>query len=216
MKKHFIFILLFFLLHNISVLAEDGYKVISPAIPTKTGDKIEVLEFFWYGCSHCYNLEPYADKWLKDKPDDVEFIHIPGVFSKRWIAHAKAFYTAKQLGVLDLIHKDLFIAIHVKRQSIFDENSLKRFFAEKGVNKNKFSKVYNSDEINNNIKQAFIAGQKYKLTGVPAVIVNGKYLVNGQSAGGYENLFTVVDKLIEKERKNHKRTEDVNSNIVDS
>jgi len=189
------------LLGSHTVAAEgDGYTTITPAQPTQTGDKIEVLEIFWYACPHCYDFEPYISEWLESKPDDVEFRHMPGIFRKNWIPHAKAFFTAEKLGILDSIHGPLFDAIHKEKKKIHDDASIKKFFVKHGVDKGEFTKIYESDEVNTKVKQAFVMGQRYKVTGVPALIVNGKYMVSGSTAGSLENVLKVIDALVDKER----------------
>lgn len=178
----------------------EGYNVISPAQPTQTGDKIEVLEIFWYACPHCYDFEPYVKEWLQNKPEDVTFRRMPGIFRKSWIPHAKAFYTAEKLGILDQIHTPLFNAIHRDRKKIHDDAAMKKFFVKQGVDKGEFTKIYESEEIDTKAKQAFVMGQRYKVTGVPAIIVNGKYMISGSTAGSFENVLKITDSLVDKER----------------
>ena len=186
--------------HNHSQNQSNAYTRIIPAQPTQSVDKIEVLEVFWYGCSHCYDFEPYVKKWLLTKPDDVDFRRMPGIFSKNWVPHAKAYFTAVKLGVLDKIHTPLFEAIHQDRKRVHSEETLKDFFVSKGIDGDEFTKVYNSSEIETKFKQAFVMGQRYKLTGVPAVIINGKYMTSGSLAGSYDHLLKVIDDLVAKER----------------
>ena len=180
---------------------EDGYQEIVPAQPTQApAGKIEVVEVFWYGCPHCYHFEPYLEKWLQTKPDDVVFRRVPGVLNQSWLPHAKAYFTAEKLGILDKIHRPLFDAIHKDRKPIFTEDQLRDFFAEFGVDPDEFTKIYNSDEVETKTKQAFFLARGYRLTGVPSMIVNGKYLTSGTLTGSYENMLKVVDDLIKKER----------------
>ncbi|MBT7952671.1 MAG: thiol:disulfide interchange protein DsbA/DsbL [Gammaproteobacteria bacterium] len=180
--------------------ADDPYKLIIPVQPTQTDNKIEVLEIFWYGCPHCYDFEPHIEKWLENLPEDVEFRRMPGIFNKNWIPHAKAYFTAEKLGVLDKIHSPLFNALHKERKRIYSEDELKDFFVAKGIDGDEFTKVFNSSEIETKFKQAFVMGQRYKITGVPAVIVNGKYMTSGSMTGSYENLLKTIEDLIAKER----------------
>ncbi len=195
------FSLFLFLLISGQVRAEgQGYVTISPAQPTQTGDKIEVLEVFWYACPHCFDFEPHISKWLESKPDDVEFRRMPGIFRKNWIPHAKAYFTAKKLDVLEDIHTPLFDAIHKQKKNIHDDDDFEDFFVKHGVDEDVFTKVYESEEVETMVKQAYVMGQRYKITGVPAVIVNGKYMVSGSTAGSFENVLKVIDQLIEKER----------------
>jgi thiol:disulfide interchange protein DsbA len=186
---------------SISAHADDSYKLIIPVQPTQTDGKIEVLEVFWYGCPHCYSFEPHIESWLKTIAEDVEFRRMPGIFNKNWIPHAKAYFTAEKLGVLDKIHSPLFEALHKERKRIFSEDELKKFFVSKGIDGDEFTKVFNSREIETRFKQAFVMGQRYKITGVPAVIINGKYMTSGSMAGSYENLLKTIDLLVDKERE---------------
>lgn len=205
MKNRLIIILsaflLFFITNAFADSVDDYYQQIRPAQPTQAPEgKIEVAEVFWYGCPHCYAFEPILESWLKTKPDDVVFRRIPGVLNKNWVPHAKAYFTAEKLGILEKIHKPLFDAIHKERRRIFTEDQLRDFFEEQGVDPDEFNKIYNSDEVETKTKQAFFLARGYRLTGVPSVVVNGKYLTSGSLAGSYENLLKVVNYLIEKER----------------
>lgn len=178
------------------------YKPIRPVQPTQVEDgKIEVVEIFWYGCPHCYSFEPYVDNWLKTKADDIEFRRIPGIFSDKWMPHAKAYYTAMKMGVLDKIHQPLFEALHRQKKRIYNDKEIKEFFIQQGIDGNEFSRVYNSNEINIKVRQAFIMGKKYGVTGVPSVVVNGKYLTSGTLARSFDNLLKVIDQLADKERE---------------
>ena len=181
---------------------EQPWAFVQPQQPTQVQPgKIEVLEFFWYGCPHCYSMEPYVVKWLQSKPADVEFIRVPGVLNKLWMAHARAYYTAQKLGVLEQIHQPLFDALHRDHRKIFSEDELRDYFEEKGVKGEDFTRTYNSHDVEIRVKQAFVLAQNYRLSGVPAFIVNGKYATSGQLAGTYENIITTVNNLIEMERK---------------
>lgn len=180
---------------------ELSYQAVQPQQPTQVAPgRIEVLEFFWYGCPHCYAMEPFVEKWLQTKPADVEFIRVPGVLNKVWMAHARAYYTAQKLGVLDQVHKPLFDAMHRERREIFSEDALRDFFGEKGVKGADFDRVFKSHEIEIRIKQAYQLAQSYRLTGVPAFVVNGKYLTSGQLAGTYDNIINTINQLVEMER----------------
>lgn len=184
---------------------DEGYQEIRPAQPTQVPDgKIEIVEVFWYGCPHCYDFEPYLEKWLQTKPDDVVFRRVPGVLNKTWLPHAKAYFTAEKLGVAAELHKSLFDAIHKEKKSIFTEDKLRDFFKEHGVDSDEFTKIYRSDEIETKTKQAFFMARGYRLTGVPSVVINGKYMTSGSLTGSYDDILKVMDYLIEKERKPQK------------
>jgi thiol:disulfide interchange protein DsbA len=179
-----------------------AFDELNPPQPTQTGDKIEVVEVFWYGCPHCYSLEPYLEKWLESIPEDVEFRRVPGVLGKNWLPHARAYYTAEILGILDNIHKPLFEAIHRENRNIMDEKRLRDFFAQQGVKKAEFDKVYRSQEVTDKIKEAFTASVGYKLTGVPSIIINGKYRTSASMTGSNQKLIDVINQLVEHERQN--------------
>ena len=182
-------------LHDITGL----YKELSSAQPTRTGDKIEVLEIFWYGCPHCYHFEPFIEKWLEEKAGYIEFVRMPGVLGKNWLPHAKAFYAAEKLGILNKIHLPLFEAIHKDRRDILSEKNLKVFFSEHGVSGDAFEQAYNSKEVEENVRKAFTAGKNYQLTGVPTVIINGKYETSASMVGDYYKVIDVVNTLAAKE-----------------
>jgi thiol:disulfide interchange protein DsbA len=188
-----------FLFFN-SAYAADEYLIISPSQPIQNPGKIEVVEVFWYGCPHCYDIEPYLDKWLETKADDVDFIRMPGIFRKSWIPHAKAFYAAEKMGVLDKFHQPLFHELHKKRKKVFEKDSIIEFAGNLGIDEDEFEKAYESDEVEAKVKQAFLMGQRYKVPGTPAMIVNGKYLVSGSTAGNFGNAFKVINQLVDKER----------------
>lgn len=196
------FLLLIILFSSVSPAepaAGTGYEVLTPAQPTQDPDKVEVIEFFWYGCPHCYSLEPLLDKWLRSKPDNVTFIRQPAVFSKRWGQHAKAYFTAEALGVVDQVHADLFDAIQNKKQKLTTEDQLAKFFIAHGVDEEEFRKAYNSFLVDTKMRQAKSMAARYGITGVPAIIINGKYKTSGPLAKSHENMIEVMDLLIKQE-----------------
>ncbi len=177
------------------------YQRLATPVPTATGDKIEVVELFWYGCGHCYSLEPVITAWLEKKPANVEFVRIPAVLGRNWEPHARAYYAAQVLGVADKVHKPLMDAIHAQKRTIFNEEQLAAFFAEQGVDKEAFLKAYKSFEVETKLRRSLQLVQRYGIDGVPAVIVNGKFVTNGTLAGSTAKIFEVVDYLLAKESK---------------
>ena len=198
MLKKIIF-LLFFSLSTISQAEPLGYETLSPAQPTQNQDKIEIIEFFWYGCPHCYSLEPSIQKWLKTKPDNVQFIRQPAVFSSLWGKHAKAYFVAEALGVTEKVHADFFDAIQNKKQKLTSEDQLAKFFVEHGVDETEFRSTFNSFLIDAKLRQAQAMAPRYGITGVPAIIINGKYKTNGPLAKSHENMIKIMDQLIQQE-----------------
>lgn len=175
-----------------------GYEAVTPAQPTKNTDKIEVIEFFWYGCPHCYSFEPFLSKWAKTLPKNVEFIRQPAVFSELWGKHAKAYFTAEALGVVDKVHSDLFDAVQAK-QSLETEDELAKFFAAHGVKESDFRTNYNSFLVDAKMRQAKTMAARYGVNGVPAIIINGKYRTNATLAGSQEKMIDVINQLIKQE-----------------
>jgi thiol:disulfide interchange protein DsbA len=161
-------------------------------------DKIEVIEFFWYGCPHCYSLEPAMQAWLKTKPANVEFIRQPAVFSDVWGKHAKAYYVAEALDVVEKVHADFFDAIQNKKQKLVTEDELAKFFAAHGVKDEDFRAAYSSFLVDSKMRQAEAIAGRYGITGVPALIVNGKYKVTASTAKSQENMINVTNQLIQQ------------------
>ncbi|WP_411727145.1 thiol:disulfide interchange protein DsbA/DsbL [Methyloglobulus sp.] len=194
-------LIIFFVSYTTLLKAEEqlGYEVVSPAQPTANPAKIEVIEFFWYGCPHCYSFEPSLTKWLKALPANVEFIRIPAIFNEQWGKHAKAYFTAEALGVVDAVHTNFFDAIQEKKQELETEDQLAKFFAAHGVKEAEFRETYNSFMIDAKMRQAPAIAAKYGITGVPAIVVNGKYKTNGTLAGSQEKMIGVMNSLIKKE-----------------
>ncbi|MBT7408819.1 MAG: thiol:disulfide interchange protein DsbA/DsbL, partial [Methylococcales bacterium] len=151
------------------------YQEIVPNQPTTDATKIEVIELFWYGCPHCYSLEPYLKRWLAQKPDDVKFIQIPVQFRADWTMHAKMYFTAKYLGILNDIHETIFDAIHMGKKKFKTVDSVRTFFKEHGVSEKDFNKTFKSFAVRNQIVRTKKLARLYGVNGVPALIVNGKY-----------------------------------------
>ncbi len=190
---------LFISLTSLSQAESLGYETLSPAQPTQNQDKIEIIEFFWYGCPHCYTLEPTMVEWLKTKPDNVEFIRQPAVFSSLWGKHAKAYFVAEALDVVDKVHADFFDAIQNKKQKLTSEDQLAKFFVAHGVDEAKFRETFNSFLIDAKLRQAKAMAPRYGITGVPAIIINGKYKTSGPLAKSHENMIKVMNQLIAQE-----------------
>ncbi len=174
------------------------YKKIDQQM-TESGDKIEVLEFFWYGCPHCYHFEPNLNAWKKSKPANVSFIRVPAVFRPDWKVQARAYYALEIMGVIENIHGKIFDAIHKKKKRLNTLDSLADFVAKHGVDKARFIEEYNSFAVDGKVRKAVKKIKAYKIEGVPTVAVNGKYTISGRLAGSYENMIKILDHLIEKE-----------------
>jgi thiol:disulfide interchange protein DsbA len=163
-------------------------------------DKISVMEIFWYGCPHCYQMEYHLTPWLKDKDDDVAYIRVPGVVNDKWQPLARVFFAARQLDVLNDIHLPLFHAIHRDKRSLTSDTEIKAFIEERGLDGDVFMKAFNSNDIQLVLEDIFEFTVNYRIASVPAFIINNKYITAPTLAGSYENVTEVIDHLIELER----------------
>lgn len=166
---------------------------------TASPDKIEVLEFFWYGCPHCYQFDPILERWLETKPANVEFVRVPAVFRPEWKVHARTYYALQAMGLGEKYHKAIFDAMHKDKADIYSETAMIDFLVSKGVNKDDFKSAYGSFSIDGLLRKTIKKVKSYAIRGVPAMAVNGKYLISGKSAGSFDNMIRIVDYLIKKE-----------------
>jgi thiol:disulfide interchange protein DsbA len=181
-------------------VAGTHYDLISPAVRTADPGKIEVVEFFWYGCGHCYHFEPLVGQWKKSIADDVDFRGSPAIWNQAMDLHAKAYYVAEVLGVMDTMHTALFQAMNVDKKRLSSEAEVAAVFAANGVSTEDFNKALNSFGVSSQVRQADARAKAAKITGTPEMMVNGKYRVSTRKAGNQANMLKVVSFLIEKER----------------
>jgi thiol:disulfide interchange protein DsbA len=179
-------------------LKDSNYTVLNAPLDVSTGDKIEVSELFWYGCSHCFGLEPKVEQWKKDIPENAEFVKVPAIFSKRWEFHGKAFYTMEVLGVLDQANDAFFHQIHVSRKPINQLSDLITFLAKYGKTADEVTSAFNSFAVDTKLRNAKIITAKSTANGVPAFLVDGKYHTSVKLAGSTDNLFNVINQLVDK------------------
>lgn len=179
------------------------YVRLDEPLPTQDKSKIEVVEFFWYGCVHCFHFEPALRAWASRQPDDVYMRGSPALWNKTMGLHAQAFYTAQALGVLDKLHEPLFAALNVEpKVKLNDESSIQKFFAKYGVDKADFSKAFNSFGVASQVKQADARARSTGIEGTPELLVNGKYRISSRLGGGQSTsqMLQVADFLIDQER----------------
>ncbi len=176
------------------------YKKIE-AQPTGSGDKVEVLEFFWYGCPHCYHFEPDIRAWQAKKPGNVVFRRVPAIFRPEWKVHARAYYALLNMGVIESLHGKIFDEIHKHRKPLNTRDSMADFVARHGVDRQRFIEEYNSFTVDGQVRKALKKQKAYNISGVPTVAVNGQYVTNGSMAGDYPTLIRVIEHLVEAESK---------------
>ncbi len=183
--------------HAADYVAGKDYTLIANPAPVEVPGKFEVREFFWYGCPHCFRLDPFIGTWLKSKPADVNFIRTPAALNPTWEQNARGFYAVELLGQQsEKLHTTLFSAIHTGNQRLFDQASLANFYASQGIDANKFNGLYNSFAVSGKIAQSKKLAMQFQLEGVPALVVDGKYVVQGETGDALK----VVDYLLAKDR----------------
>ncbi len=208
---HLFFSLLFSLFIATAAAAQPAagkdYTLVKLPQPTDNPAKIEVLEFFWYGCPHCNNLQSPLEAWLKRKPADVDFKRVPAVFQDSWLPLTRTYYTLEAMGLVDKLHHEIFEALHRKNVRLQDANAIFDWAASKGVDRKKFTDTYNSFGINGRTQRSVELTRKFDIPGTPALVIDGKYLtapsmtVKADRVVDYERFFQVVDGLIAEARK---------------
>lgn len=188
------------LAHGADYIAGKHYIVLDEPVRTSDPSKIEVTEVFWYGCGHCYAFEPLLEKWAKTLPADVVLVRSPAIWHPTMQLHARAYYTAKALNVLDSMHQVLFDAMNVDHNKLATEDDIKKIFVAHGVDGDTFSKTFNSFGVGSAVGQADARQRGYKITGTPEMVVDGKYRISAGEAGSHEAMLAVIDQLIATER----------------
>jgi thiol:disulfide interchange protein DsbA len=188
-----------------------NYSTLVPAQPTSsTPDKVEVVEVFWYGCPHCFALDPSLETWrTKNKAAYIDFVRVPVMWQPVHKAHARLFYTIQALGKYEQLHAAVFREIHVKNNVLVSrsgddketEQLQKKFLMENGVSAADFDRTYRSFSVESKLQRADELTKRYKVTGVPFFVVNGKYTADVGTAGGEPQLITMIDDLAAAEHK---------------
>lgn len=167
--------------------------------PTETQGKIEVLEFFWYGCPHCWHLEPLIKKWKETMPANAQLRRSPAILGPTWEPLARAYFAAELMGKAEELHDPLFEAVQVKKQRLVDADSIAKFVATLGLDPEEFKAAYGSFFVDMQVRKSTELTRIFGVDGVPAIIVNGKYRASASQAGGNDQLMAVVTQLIEQE-----------------
>ena len=186
-----------------SFSAESSQKYVQISNQKQTeSDKIIIYEFFWYGCPHCYNIEPTINQIEDNLKKDTILIKVPVALRNTWEIHAKAYYTLQQMKLDDDLHEKIFSEIHVNANRLDTEEKLINFLNDEGHDAQKFSKILNSFGTEIRVKKASRLANQYQITSVPTLIINGKYRTSGSYVSSYEELYDVVQLLVDKERLN--------------
>ena len=178
-----------------------NYQRLAQPIPLASTGKIEVVEFFWYGCPHCYALEPYVEQWQAKLPPDVSFRRAPAAFTPQYEFHQRVFYTLEAMGALATVHRKLFDTIHLERKRMATEAEVVAFLNSQGVDGAKFSETLKSFGVITKARQARQLADGYRIDAVPMLGIQGRYTTSPSMAGGQDRTFQVADFLIALARK---------------
>lgn len=184
-------------------VAGTNYKLLSPAQPTDVAaGKVEVIEVFWYGCPHCYALEPYIESWLKNKAPYIQFVRVPAMWGEVHRAHARLFYTLQALGKLDELHTKVFDTIHQTRNPLFAPGDEKATLAQQlafakanGISESDFLAAYNSFGVQTNLQKADDLTRRERIEGVPTIVIDGRFVSDVGMAGNQDNLIQLTNEL---------------------
>tara|TARA_B100000780_G_scaffold250805_1_gene197090 strand:- start:2959 stop:3588 length:630 start_codon:yes stop_codon:yes gene_type:complete len=205
MKKLLLAFLVIISNNAVSVEPQPGinFKNIDEIIATESGDKIEVIELFWYGCIHCYTLDPYLDKWSDKLPKDVIFKRIPAIPRKNWAPAAKAYYALETLDLDHKLHEKMFEAIHKEKiLNPADPKALAKWIAVNGkLDMAEVNSAFNSFSMNAKLSRSFKMFKAAGATGVPSIIIDGRYLTSSTMAGGEQNTIDLMNYIIDNVRK---------------
>jgi len=195
-------LLLLLVAFSTSLLA-DSYTTLNDRVRPQVGsDKIEVTSVFSYTCPYCYQLEPQLEAWAAGLADDVEVVHLPAAFNSQWEHLARAYYIMDALDIKDQAHMALFDKIHQEKANLGSQRALRNFFADFGVDGEEVDQLYSSFGVESRVRQDKSRLRSYRISGVPALVIDGQYIVDGNSAGSLSNMLRVADDLIEQVRAN--------------
>ncbi len=207
LKLFSIFLLIFsanqLVLAQTPIKVEEGfdYRVLPLTQPIDAKGKVEVIEFFWYGCPHCYEFEPELKGWIKRQNKDVVFKKVPIAFREELMPHSQLFYALEALGKGDTLNDKVMFAMHRENKRLLNENEIADWVAAHGVDRNAFLAAYRSFAVLSKARAANQLGNAYRIDGVPTVAVQGKYITSPSIAGSRAKAVNIMDFLVNKVRK---------------
>lgn len=182
----------------VELQAGRDFRPLDSPLAAERKDRIEVIEFFWYGCPHCFDFEPVLEDWAKTLPADVVLRRVPAIFHSKWVAGAQLYYTLEALHLTNALHREVFNAMHVERLRLNDESVLFGWAAKQGIDAKAFAAAWNSSGVQGRVREAQRLTQESRITGVPALVVGGRY--QALASGNYGDLLQNTTQLISRVR----------------
>jgi thiol:disulfide interchange protein DsbA len=176
------------------------YRLIPPQLPA-TGERIEVVEFFWYGCPYCNQLQPFLERWLQRKPADVELRRIPAIFRESWMPHARLYYTLEALGELGRLHQAVYRTHHLEHENLNSAERSADWAARHSIDRTSWLTVYNSTEIDEKVRRAIADTRAYSVQGTPSLVVDGRYITSTGMTETVSGVIPILDELIRLARE---------------
>ena len=180
------------------------YRLISTQ-PVETGERIEVIDFFWYGCPYCNELQPAFEEWLKRKPDDVTVRRVPAILRDSWAPHARIYYTLELLSEVDRLHLKVYEGYHVEQLHMSKPEVMEQWAARNGIERRRWIDAYFSPEVDARIARAFQATKRYDVQGTPSVVVDGRYLTSSSMTPTVRGVISVLEDLVRLARQNRSK-----------
>ncbi|MBX3650210.1 MAG: thiol:disulfide interchange protein DsbA/DsbL [Burkholderiales bacterium] len=181
------------------VRAGIDYRVITPQ-PVAEAGRIEVIDFFWYGCPHCNNLQPTLERWISRKPADVVIRRIPAILRDSWAPHARIYYTLEALGEAERLHQRVYHGYHAEELHMSKPEVMSAWAARNGIDRERWEQAYNSPEVQRRVEEAAKLTRAYQISGTPSLVVNGRYLTSGNMAESLDAIVAITDGLVQKVR----------------
>jgi thiol:disulfide interchange protein DsbA len=180
--------------------ANVDYRLIEPQ-PVQTGNRIEVIDFFWYGCPHCYAFQPALEEWIRRMPPDVALRRIPAILRDNWAPHARIYYTLESLGELGRLHQEVYHGYHVQELHMSKPDVMVQWAVRHGIDRQKWIDAYNSAEVTQKVEAAKTLTMDYNVQGTPSLVVDGRYLTSPAMARSEQRMIPILDDLVRTARE---------------
>jgi thiol:disulfide interchange protein DsbA len=184
---------------NAPVRADVEYRVIKPQ-PLSVTNGIEVIDFFWYGCPHCHNLQPALERWISRKPADITVRRIPAILRDSWAPHARIYYTLEALGEVERLHQRVYYSYHVEELALSKAEVVSDWAVRNGISRERWDEAYNSAAVQRKVDEAAKLSRAYNVAGTPSLVVNGRYLTSSSMSESLNGVIVILDGLVQKVR----------------